>query len=347
MRLARRGRQNMPDHSHAFSKLEQFIREQMRMSHIYQPVMLIELLRRGGKAKIRDIAKALLVRDESQIEYYEVITKNMVGRVLTKNRGLTEREDDAYSLKGFEELSPAEINDLVHLCQEKIEAYIERRGRRIWEHRTNPAGYISGTLKYEVLKLAKFRCELCGISAEEKALETDHIIPRNRGGTDDLSNLQALCYSCNAMKRDRDDTDFRAVAASYNSRESGCIFCQDIGHRTIAKNEHCYAVRDAYPVTPLHTLVIPRRHVRDYFDLYQPELNAINRLLSDMKSDISSFDPAVAAFNIGVNAGADAGQTTFHCHVHLIPRRHGDVSDPRGGVRGVVPSQQHYGRDRG
>src|SRR6516162_5739087 len=108
MRLARRGRQNMPDHSHAFSKLEQFIREQMRMSHIYQPVMLIELLRRGGKAKIRDIAKALLVRDESQIEYYEVITKNMVGRVLTKNRGLTEREDDAYSLKGFEELSPAE-----------------------------------------------------------------------------------------------------------------------------------------------------------------------------------------------------------------------------------------------
>jgi diadenosine tetraphosphate (Ap4A) HIT family hydrolase len=328
--------------SPSYERLAVFIREQMRMSHIYQPVMLMELLAHQGKASILDIAKALLVRDESQIEYYEEITKNMVGRVLTKNRGLTERGSDAYSLKGFEELSPAEVNTLIDLCQQKIDAYVERRGRRIWEHRSNTAGYISGTLKYEVLKRAKFHCELCGISAEEKALEADHIIPRNRGGTDDLSNLQALCYSCNAMKRDRDNTDFRAVAGSYANREEGCVFCQGLSRRVVAVNELCYAVRDAYPVTPLHTLVIPRRHVPDYFDLYQPELNAINRLLRDMKASITSSDPAVAAFNVGVNAGVDAGQTIFHCHVHLIPRRRGDVPNPRGGVRGVIPSQQHY-----
>lgn len=82
-------------------------------------------------------------------------------------------------------------------------------------------GYISGTIRYEVLKRAKFRCELCGVSAEIKALEVDHIVPRNKGGSDDPSNFQALCYSCNAMKRDRDDTDFRKVVESYQHRERG------------------------------------------------------------------------------------------------------------------------------
>ena len=75
----------MPEHSHAYKILENFIRDKMRMSHIYQPVMLLKLLRNQGRAKIRDIAKSLLSHDQSQIEYYEQITKNMVGRVLTKN----------------------------------------------------------------------------------------------------------------------------------------------------------------------------------------------------------------------------------------------------------------------
>ena len=95
---------------------------------------------------------------------------------------------------------------------------MEQRGDRIWSHRKKSSGYVSGTLRYEVLKGAKFRCELCGISAQEKALEVDHIVPRNSGGKDDLSNLQALCYSCNAMNRYRDDTDLRQIADSYKVR---------------------------------------------------------------------------------------------------------------------------------
>ena len=180
----------MPEHSHTYKQLENFIRDEMRMSHIYQPVMLIKLLESSGKAKITDIAKSLLSHDQSQIEYYEQITKNMVGRVLSKNRGLTERIDDEYRLKGYEVLSGDEIGDLVCLCQGKIADYITRRGRRIWEHRVKSEGYISGTSRYEVLKRAKFRCELCGISADEKALEVDHIVPRNHGGTDDLPNYR-------------------------------------------------------------------------------------------------------------------------------------------------------------
>jgi ATP adenylyltransferase len=137
----------MLNRSHAFNKLGQFIREQMRMSHIYQPVMLSELLQRGGRAKVTDIAKALLMRDQSQIEYYEQITKNMVGRVLTKNRNLTERVGDEYRLNGFGDLDAEEIDALIVLCRQKVDEYVERRGDRIWSHRTKSEGYISGTFR--------------------------------------------------------------------------------------------------------------------------------------------------------------------------------------------------------
>ena len=328
--------------SSSYDKLAGFITNQMRMSHIYQPVMLAELLQRNGRASVTEIAKALLSHDVSQIEYYEQITKNMVGRVLTKNRGITDKEKDTYSLKGFEDLSTEEVDQLINLCVSKIDQYVETRGDAIWSHRTNSSGYIPGTIKYEVLKRAKFRCELCGISAEEKALEVDHIIPRNHGGTDDPSNLQALCYSHNAMKRDRDDTDFRQVAESYQHRESNCPFCSIPKDRIVQENELCYAIYDLFPVTEHHTLVIPKRHVSDFFDLYQPERNAVHSLLEEQRSAVQKKDNAVTGFNVGVNAGTDAGQTIFHCHIHLIPRRKGDTENPRGGVRGVIPSKQSY-----
>ena len=91
--------------SKTYEALNDFIQHKMRMSHIYQPVMLRELLRHRGKANISTIAKALLIRDQSQIEYYAEITKNMVGRVLTANRGITQRDGDHYVLKGFDDLS--------------------------------------------------------------------------------------------------------------------------------------------------------------------------------------------------------------------------------------------------
>jgi diadenosine tetraphosphate (Ap4A) HIT family hydrolase len=266
----------------------------------------------------------------------------MVGRVLTNNRRLTEKHKSSYSLKGFEDLSSFEIESLVELCILKIDEYVERRGDRIWSHRRKSSGYISGTIRYEVLKRAKFRCELCGISAEKKALEVDHIVPRNLLGTDDLSNLQALCYSCNAMKRDRDDIDFRGMAESYKNREKGCRFCEIDESRIIAQNELCHALRDLFPVTQYHTLIIPKRHVMDFFDLYQPEINAVHSLLNEMKNEIEKLDKNVTGFNIGANSGEDAGQTVFHCHIHLIPRRKGDMVNPKGGVRGVIPDKRIY-----
>lgn len=328
--------------SSRYEQLHDFISKKMRMSHVYQPVMLLELLRHRGVASKTEIAQALLARDAAQVEYYEEITRDMVGKVLSSNHGIADREGGTYRLVGFTELSVAEIANLEALCINKIEEYVARRGDRIWEHRSKASDYVPGTLRYEVLKRARFRCELCGISADEKALEVDHIVPRNVGGGNDILNLQALCYSCNATKRDRDSTDFRGIAASYEYRGSGCAFCDMPTARVVAENELCYAVRDLYPVTPEHTLVIPKRHVADYFDLYQPERNAAQALLEAEREKIRSTDTEVSGFNVGINCGEDAGQTIFHCHIHLIPRRKGDVDDARGGVRGVIPAKRVY-----
>ena len=265
----------------------------------------------------------------------------MVGRVL-KSHGIVQKDRKSFKLRDYETYTEEQRIELIQICQEKLNEYIEKRGKRIFEHRRKSAGYISGSIRYNVLKEAKFRCELCGISADTKALEVDHIIPRNKGGSDEMNNLQALCYSCNAMKRDKDSTDFRRVRESYEIREEGCLFCEIQKERILDQDDLFYVIRDGFPVTDLHTLVIPKRHVETYFDLYQPELNSCNRMIQKFKQQIEKEDESVKGFNIGINNGEVSGQTIFHCHVHLIPRREGDVKNPRGGVRGVIPNKQGY-----
>ena len=332
--------QNQP--SSKFDSLKTFLTKEMKMSHIYQPVMIHLLLDHNGKASTKQIANALLSWDQSQIEYYEEIVKKMVGKVLTQNRGITNKDGDDYQLNHFDELSIDEIKELQEICLSKIDDYIEKRGQEIWQHRKKSAGIIKGSDRYKVLKRAKYRCELCGISAEEKALEVDHILPRNLGGQDELNNYQALCYSCNAMKRDTDDEDLRGVADSYNDREADCLFCNMEPSRVIDENELVYVIRDKYPVTDMHTLLIPKRHIKTYQELYQPEVNALHQLLIKHQQTIKEDDPSVSSFNIGINDGQEAGQTIMHLHVHLIPRRLNDVDDPTGGLRGVIPGKQKY-----
>ena len=122
-----------------FHQLKTFIEKSMRMSHIYQPVMLLTLLENGGKASVRDIATSILVHDESQIEYYEAVTKEMVGRVL-RNRQVVRKEGKTFELLDFDRLSRAQVTELVRLCQGKLAEFKERRGASIWEHRKLSAG---------------------------------------------------------------------------------------------------------------------------------------------------------------------------------------------------------------
>jgi diadenosine tetraphosphate (Ap4A) HIT family hydrolase/5-methylcytosine-specific restriction endonuclease McrA len=324
-----------------FEDLVQFIERDMRMAHVYQPVMLRALLDGRGRATREDIARALLNEDRSQLDYYSEIARDMVGRVLT-NRQVVKRDGANYELLGYEQLTPQQVQELKNACHRKLAAYVAKRGDLIWEHRRRSTGYVSGTLRYEVLKSAKFRCELCGVPADDRALEVDHIIPRNKGGKDEISNLQALCYSCNAMKRDRDDTDFRAVRAAYGITEAGCSFCSTTKESSLLENSLAFVVKDNYPVADSHVLVIPKRHVSDYFELGTAETRACHQLVSEARALLLGQDKSILGFNVGINDGAVAGQTVMHCHIHLIPRRAGDSPNPRGGVRCVIPGMADY-----
>jgi diadenosine tetraphosphate (Ap4A) HIT family hydrolase len=313
----------------------------MRMSHIYQPVMIKALLRNGGRLSTKEIAKEILIYDISQIEYYENVVNNMVGRVL-RNRGVVEKNKEMYELVGFEQLTDEVKIRIQEECELKINDFIQKRGLNVWEHRRKNRRPVPGSIRYEVLKRANYRCELCGISADEKALEVDHITPKNKMGEDTINNFQALCYTCNSQKRDLDDTDFREIKHSYELRDPGCVFCTIPEGRIKFENNLSIAFHDNYPVTKGHMLIIPRRHVAEYFDLYQAEINAIHELLLKAKQELLLIDPSITGFNIGINNGKVAGQTVFHCHVHLIPRRNGDVEDPTGGVRNVIPGKGRY-----
>jgi len=326
----------------AFSRLCDFLDRQMRISYVYQPVMLEVLLASGGTAQIRDIAAAILAHDESQIDYYEEIVKRMPGRVLDSH-GIVERQGGTYRLTvDIADLSDEERADLLRRCHEAVEKFKASRGDAIWQHRATGLGIIPGKIRYEILRRAAFRCELCGVSADERALDVDHIVPRAAGGTDDPENLQSLCWLCNTNKGAGDDADLRGIGDSYALRDDGCPFCAMRADKVVAENSLAFLISDVFPVTEGHLLAIPRRHVADYFNLHLPERNAIQRLLDEGRKLLGTKHPDVSGFNVGINCGESAGQTIFHCHVHLIPRRFGDVANPRGGVRGVIAGKQDY-----
>ena len=121
-----------------------------------------------------------------------------------------------------------------------------------------------------------------------------------------------------------------------------CVFCNIETKRIIKTFDYFFVIRDMYPVTDLHSLIIPTRHLSSYFDLTDQELTELPRVIVDIKDSLLEIDRKISGFNIGINDGKDAGQTIFHCHIHLIPRRKNDVSSPRGGVRGVIPEKQSY-----
>jgi len=122
-----------------------------------------------------------------------------------------------------------------------------------------------------------------------------------------------------------------------------CPFCYDtIKDRVVAEQNSVVAIRDSYPVSDGHLLIVPRRHMEDYFSMNETEKKDTDVLIMKLKDRITKNDRSVTGFNIGTNIGESAGQTIFHAHIHLIPRREGDTPHPRGGVRGVIPEKMSY-----
>ena len=124
-----------------------------------------------------------------------------------------------------------------------------------------------------------------------------------------------------------------------------CPFCTLPAERIIDKNQHGIVIRDGFPISPGHTLVIPFRHIGSFFELESDEQTGLMALLNKAKNVLDQeFDPQ--GYNVGINDGAAAGQTVPHLHIHLIPRYHGDRADPRGGVRWIIPEKADYWNQR-
>lgn len=122
---------------------------------------------------------------------------------------------------------------------------------------------------------------------------------------------------------------------------SPCPFCNLDNSRIIIENTHSIAFHDGFPVTPGHSLVVPKRHIASFFEATKEEQSAILDLLAEMRQLVLS-ERSPDGFNIGINDGTAAGQTVMHLHIHLIPRYAGDTEDPRGGVRWIMPEKAPY-----
>lgn len=123
--------------------------------------------------------------------------------------------------------------------------------------------------------------------------------------------------------------------------QSSCPFCFPAHGEINRENELAYIRSDKYPVSPGHLLIIPKRHISSLFEITMPEQQALWDLLTSAKQELDELH-APDGYNIGINDGPAAGQTIPHLHIHLIPRYTGDMADPRGGVRGVIPEKQRY-----
>jgi 5-methylcytosine-specific restriction endonuclease McrA len=254
----------------ALERLRRFLENEMTMSHVYQPVMIRTILEGGGAATRRQIASAFLAADLSQLEYYEQVVSRYPGPVLRRH-GIVDYEAGVYRLAGgLNRLDEWQRASLIAICDARVADFVSRRQAAIWNHRARNADPVPGTLRWEVLRRAMGRCEACGISSQERALEVDHILPRAKGGTNDLWNLQALCSLCNVQKLDRDAADFHGAHEAVTHRQAGCPLC---GAEPVHANALAFAV-----LTDTELLVAPRRHAIAWLDLWQAELNALRQI---------------------------------------------------------------------
>jgi diadenosine tetraphosphate (Ap4A) HIT family hydrolase len=168
-----------------------------------------------------------------------------------------------------------------------------------------------------------------------------------------------LCVKVHNRKSDEKARAFRVLKALHGHEihywgpwsfedvpsATSCAFCTLPTEQILGENEHAMWILDAHPVSPGHSLIVPKRHVESFFETAPAEREAILSLLDRAREHVSRKH-APSGYNIGINEGSAAGQTMLHLHVHLIPRFAGDSEAPKGGVRWVIPEKADYSSPR-
>jgi ATP adenylyltransferase len=322
-----------------FDELIEFLETKMSMRHIYQPLLIKTLVDAGGSATIRQLANAFLSQDESQLIYYEDRIKQMPLKILRKH-GVVTKDGNLVVLNAGRMTLEQKAN-IRMLCEQKLQEYVAKRGLSIWDYRLLKRNPVLRSLYLRVMQEARGRCALCGATRDDRPLHIDHIKPISRGGKTEYPNLQVLCSKCNLIKGNTDDTDYRNFVMPDN--DPLCRFCHDkVKNRVVEEYATVWEIEDGFPVSDGHHLILPKRHTPDWFSMTETERRDADTLIRLLKSRLTESDRTITGFNVGINSGESAGQTIFHAHIHLIPRRDGDTPKPRGGVRGVIPGKMGY-----
>ena len=296
-----------------YAALESFIRKQMKMTHIYQPLMIRTILESdSGSATVDDIARVFVGQDRSYLEYYKKIVKRWPHDTLVRKRKVAQydRKSRLYSLQLDGSLSVKQKEKLIELCNLRLDEFIGNdnwiMGRRITAGRAT-----LGSSRYDILAKSKGVCVACGTPARETQLDIDHIVPIACGGHDTLDNMQALCYACNRQKRDRDETDFLLWHKQLQfAKNPKCRLC-DGRYRTNLHN------RMAFAATEKNCFVAPVRHVSSFSEMIPSERQLCMTLVDHVKDKLRTAYPNAVFDLLGLNDDSDME----HCRIRIVPRR--------------------------
>ena len=301
-----------------YEELMDFIENKMRMTNVYQPIMIEKMLKNGGTASAHSLAKEFLRTDYAQLDYYVHIV-NRWPRDTLKNRGVITESGSGDRERMFtltaSRLTKKQRANLATACRRRLNEYKKKKGLPPHDDESGSRESIGGSKRYEVLSKSAGRCVACGISNRKRAIEVDHIIPKNRGGLDELSNLQALCYKCNRQKRDRDDLDFLLEINRKAFGHNGCFLCKP--RKLKMENFLAGAARIKGPYAEPRLVIMPKRHVPNYFELRPPERAMMHDLL---KTHTAKRGFRMNDFRLDLKTSSSRDMSR-HCAIHVVPIR--------------------------
>lgn len=292
-----------------YDELHNFILKEMRMAHIYQPVMLKALIEsRTNSMTAKDIAKKFLNEDLSQLDYYEAIVKKWPHATLVRKHKIVKYCKGTYSLS-LDSISDKRKHMLVEACELRLNEFIDK-DPVIMKLRELDRRSSSGSNRYDILAKSKGVCVACGDKPPGVFLHVDHIIPIAMGGRDEADNMQALCHRCNIQKSDRDDTDFLLWHKQLQfAKNPKCRLCNK-PHDTIRDNPVAYAFKSG-----TGTVVAPIRHVSSFAEMIPVEKQLCMALMDHIIVDLRNKTPA-DTFQI---SGLDSYDTK-HCRICITSK---------------------------